>query len=311
VTLGPSNLVQAATGTTGGAQVTGFTATWAAAAAGNTLILIVGASATVATPSGWTLDQAEVDNDGHYVFRKTAAGGETSQAVTLGATRQAAWVLIEVSGLDATQPDVAPASTGSGTAVASRSTGTSGPTSQGDVLCLASWVSIANPPQAITAATNSFAPLADTGATTFGNADDVRLQVYRLFPGAVGSYESTGTFAADSISTAIIAIYRGAAGVDATVTVPAAAAATADLPAPSVSAAATLIAPAAATSTADMPAPAVSAGATITAPAMTATATMPAAAFGAARDLDVVLGSPLRRWTAGPPRRRWFAGPPR
>ena len=69
----------------------GFTAT-----SGRVLYLIAAAGVTTSTPSGWTLLSSAVANTGLYVFKKTAAGGETSASVTHNASNfPVEWVVYE------------------------------------------------------------------------------------------------------------------------------------------------------------------------------------------------------------------------
>ncbi len=68
-----------------------FTAT-----AGRVLYLVGGGGVTFSTPSGWTLVSSAVGNTGLYVFKKTAAGGETSATVTHnGSNFPIEWVVYE------------------------------------------------------------------------------------------------------------------------------------------------------------------------------------------------------------------------
>ena len=60
------------------------------------LYLIAAAGVTTSTPSGWTLLSSAVANTGLYVFKKTAAGGETSASVTHNASNfPVEWVVYE------------------------------------------------------------------------------------------------------------------------------------------------------------------------------------------------------------------------
>src|SRR5262245_38757848 len=109
--LSASNITHQAPGTSGATTATSHTITFGwTATAGRTLLLWVGSTAVISTPSGWTADKNQTNNDDHRAFRKTAAGGETGVTVTLSTSRTAAWVVMEVTGLASTQPDVAPAS---------------------------------------------------------------------------------------------------------------------------------------------------------------------------------------------------------
>lgn len=65
---------------------TSVTFTFTAATAGNLLVEVVYGPVTFTTPAGWTLVNSAVNIGGLYVFRKVAAGGETTTTHTINAT---------------------------------------------------------------------------------------------------------------------------------------------------------------------------------------------------------------------------------
>lgn len=202
---------QQAAGDTGSSSVDSVTVRLPApTAAGHTLLVVVVADATVQTPAGFVVDVAQVNNDGHYVYRRSTMAGETSWTVVLNATTGACWWAAEVSGLDASPLDPASVSTGTSGHASELSIGPTGVTSQADVLLLASIGTSAGttPGATVTAWTTGFVPLATT-ATTRPTGTNVGLGVAALFPGQVGVFETTATtqFAAH---TGALTVYRGA-----------------------------------------------------------------------------------------------------
>lgn len=105
---------------------------WAAPTAGNLLILVVNATFTTTTPTGWTVAPSVVDDNAAYMWWKIAAGTETSISVTQSGSSTATIFAVEyaAAGLLATPFDVQNQSntTGTtGTTTAAASITTTGP----------------------------------------------------------------------------------------------------------------------------------------------------------------------------------------
>lgn len=206
-------------GTSGASSVSSVDASWSATIAGDLIVVgvVVPSGATLTTPSGgWAQAVQQTTAARLAVYLLAASGGETGVSVAMSAARPAAWVAAVVtrSLVAATQPDVTAVSAGANVASTTRSSGTSGTTTQADVACLAIHGTLrtdAGGAPDLTSWTNSFAEQVDTGSTTTG-ANDVRLFLSTRFPGAVGTYETTGTQASVSTSrsSGTLTIVRGA-----------------------------------------------------------------------------------------------------
>ena len=57
------------------------------------MILVVGSTSTVSTPSGWTLQASRTTSPTCYIFTKVATGSETTVAITASATQTAAVIV--------------------------------------------------------------------------------------------------------------------------------------------------------------------------------------------------------------------------
>jgi hypothetical protein len=78
-----------------------------AATANNQILLVVGADDYANTPPTDFTQHTGCEQEtflGHYLWRSTAAGGETSINYTLGTASPSAWIIAEVSGLDSATP---------------------------------------------------------------------------------------------------------------------------------------------------------------------------------------------------------------
>lgn len=215
-----ASLIQQAIGSTGSSTAATITPTLdAATAAGNALIIVVVADTTVVTPIGFDRDVAQVNNDGHYVFRKSTDAGETSWTVTLGSTSAACWWAAEISGLAADPLDAASTSTGSSGQASTFATGATGTIARADSLLLASVGTSAavNPGRTVTAWTNSFAAQKTT-STSKASGTNVGLGVAVLFPDASGTFETTAT-TGQCAHTAALTVYSGASPTTARDTV--------------------------------------------------------------------------------------------
>lgn len=210
-------LVKANAGNTGITTPTSLSASLGGTpSSGNKLILLVSSDATVSTPSGWTLDRSQVNNNGHYLFSKTSSGTETLVTVNPTVGASTSWVYLEYSGVTTL---AATTSAGSGTGVASLATGTTSTTTGATGgIAIASWGQsiIAS---GATATTDSYTagfvevPLTGGGTadtcTTKASGTNVTCAVATVAVAADGTFTSTATFSAANAATGIIAVYRG------------------------------------------------------------------------------------------------------
>jgi hypothetical protein len=104
----PSSVVQAASGANNTpASSTQTAVLTSSATAGNQILLAIGADDYASTPpSGFTQHTgcAQQTFLGHYLWRKTATGGEKTVSYTLGAAAPSCWIVAEVSGIDSASP---------------------------------------------------------------------------------------------------------------------------------------------------------------------------------------------------------------
>jgi hypothetical protein len=172
------------------------------------VLLVVVADATVATPAGFTLDASQVNNNGHFVFRKVAVAGETSFTFAPAVAASAAWYVAEVTGLAASPLDQT-ASTGTNVATPTISTGTTAATAQAEEFLLGSAGAslFGAPAPSFSGWTNGFVEVADTG-TTKPAGTNVSLGVATRTATAVGTYGTTATLSTPAPATGIIATYR-------------------------------------------------------------------------------------------------------
>lgn len=176
--------------------------------AGTQLLIIVSADATVSTPAGFSLDRSQVNNNGHYHFRKTATGGETAWTITPSVAAAVAWIVLEMSALDSSPLDQV-ASEGAGFGVSSRGTGTTPATTQpNEVLVGSIGLSIGSGgSNSVNAWSDSFVELHDT-CTTKVSGTNVAVAVALRTVSATGTYTSTATLAGVSAATGIITTYK-------------------------------------------------------------------------------------------------------
>ncbi len=182
---------------------------------GNQVFIVVVSDATVATPSGFTVDRSQVNNNGHYVFRKASVAETASWTVDPGGSSSTVIWVAEVSGLDLASGIDQTTSTGSGSDVTERSTGTTGTTDTADEWLLAS-IGISDNDQSalplgIDSWDNSFVEEA-TGSTSKVADTNVGLEVALRTVSATATYETTGQLNDVSASTGIIVTYRIAGG---------------------------------------------------------------------------------------------------
>ncbi len=180
---------------------------------GNLVVVVVASDATVADPSGFTLDKSQVNSNGHYHWSKATAGGETSFTVTPNVSAAGVWWVAEISGLDSSPLDQV-ASSGSSSGATTRSTGTTGTTAQADEFAVASFGS-STVGTAVTwgGETNGFTERITDQVTTTGGSN-VGLAVASLVLSAAGTVECTATADAGQApkSTGMVVTYKVAAG---------------------------------------------------------------------------------------------------
>lgn len=220
-------IVQQNSGNTGSAAPSSVDATLGAATtagSGRYVIIIVSSDATVNTPSGFSVDRSQVNNAGHYVFRKSAANSETTWTITPTSAAATCWWVAEISGLDASSPLDQVQSQGTGSSGTTQSTGTTGTTTQATELAIASFSSSVANQTTVTGSgyTNSFVEQADTFTNRAGAATDVGLAVATKDLSATGTQECTVTWSVAVDRTGIMVTYKATAGTthdaDGTVT---------------------------------------------------------------------------------------------
>ncbi len=181
--------------------------------AGNQVIICVSSHATVATPSGFTLDRSQVNSTGNYVFRKASVAETASWTIDPAGSNAAAWWVAEVTGLDTSPVDqvISEGTTGGDD---ERSTGTTGTTSQADEWLLTiTGLSSDDGAGIITVDatgswTNSFVFQDDEGATNVGFY--VSANVATRTVSSTGTFETTSSFTSAQ-AAAILVTYTIAA----------------------------------------------------------------------------------------------------
>ena len=181
--------------------------------AGNQVVICVSSHATIATPSGFTLDRSQVNSTGNYVFRKASVAETASWTVDPGGSNAAAWWVAEISGLDTSPVDqvISEGTTGGDD---ERSTGTTGTTSQADELAVTMTGLSSDDGEGIITVnatgswTNSFVFQDDEGATNVGFYVSCNVALRTLT--ATGTFETTSTFTSAQ-AAAILVTYTIAA----------------------------------------------------------------------------------------------------
>lgn len=203
-------IVQETAGDTGAGTPSSYSVTLpVATTAGNSVVIICTSDATVSTPAGFTLDKSQINNNGHYTFRKTTAGAETGWTLTPSVAAAGCWYAVEIAGLVSSPVDVT-ASTGSVTGDATRSTGTTSSTTQPLTVAFASWGSSAatNPAPLHSGQTNSFFERINDRATTKTSGTNIGLSVAAKVLTAAGTVESTATLTPGAAGTAMVVVYK-------------------------------------------------------------------------------------------------------
>lgn len=98
--------VQAVGADTGSGTTTSLAVNFAAPTAGNLLVGVANSDATIATPSGWTLYDSAVSNQGTYLFYRIAVGDETSVSFVPSVADTVAGAVLEYPQITASPADV-------------------------------------------------------------------------------------------------------------------------------------------------------------------------------------------------------------
>lgn len=225
---------------------------------GDLLILAVASDTTVTTPTGYTLAVSDVVNQGDYLYYRKAGGSEpTSITVTTTGDFPTVVAFLRYSGADTVPLDVTAATrTNNADAFTTPAISPSALAGTGELAVI---VACCQEPSAGAGtgptASAGYTIRADTGLTGSGALGVQAFVAART--DATGSETPSITWATSQYRnrTALFAAFTPAATVDATVTVPTAAAATAAANAPAVTADAAVTVPDAATATAQALAP--------------------------------------------------------
>lgn len=210
---------QTNTGSTGTGTAASITVSLPSAtlSSGSTLFLLISTDFTMSTPSGWTLDRSQVNNNGHYHFRKAASGGENSWNVTLGnASAIAAWIVREARGLQSSPVDGVN-STGSGTAALTRATGSTPTTTNDNDLIAVSFGFLSaagtTPPTVTSLASGTTVAAQIATSRTGGGNYNVGIAYAEFEVGVTAGWSDTATFSASVASTGIVVAYKEAIAV--------------------------------------------------------------------------------------------------
>lgn len=216
----PATLLQGWTSQNNGATAANDVAvTWGVGrTAGSLLVLCVNSDTTQGTPTGWTLDQSQINDSGLYIFFRISDNSATDSP-TFTANFSTAIAYAEYSGNTASPSDVS-TSGGSSTATnAGRSTGTTGTTAQADELAVACWGYSATVLQLPgggnnfwSAQTNGFTEVIDVGTTKVAGTN-VGICVAVKDLSSTGTVETTATPAATAALVAAIGTYKMTGGV--------------------------------------------------------------------------------------------------
>jgi hypothetical protein len=224
----PAGIVQSASGANNAPASATQTATLGGAAtAGNQILLVVGGDDYAATPpTGFTEHTGAKQETflGHYLWRKTAAGGETSISYTLGSAAPSCWAIAEISGIDSTTPYDISTGTFDQSSGTTYTTPTLTPTS-GDRLLVATIGGALNSAfSGLSGWTNSFTELQDVWTTlASGTRDSIGLATLAVTANGATAY-STGITWDGAVTpqarTAIIISLKVAGGAPAAASSP-------------------------------------------------------------------------------------------
>lgn len=169
--------------------------------ASNTLLLTIASDLPIATPSGWTLDRPQVNNTGHYLFRRS--GG--AQTYTIPVSAQTCWHIQEVSGLSGAAPAVN--SDGTAAAVTTQSTGSITPTTSGAFIVASFSSSKSETDTRTWTFNNSFTQVGTQTQTQNTTGYTIGLATASKSVTTMSAESCTGTYSAPWPQTGIIAAY--------------------------------------------------------------------------------------------------------
>ncbi len=212
-----ATLVQSAEGTSTLATVTAsFPST---PTNGNVIILAFAADDYNGTPNtGWTQSTGmeQQTYHGSYLWWRVASGGSNSFQYTIGSATNSAWILLEISGLDAAPYDVS-----AGTFIQSGSTTMATPNltpTAGERFMVASvglsYGSATDMSGDYTSWSNGFAPIATSGpASASGTRDAVGVAALGVTANGSASYSTTAAFTHSNQSrSGLIIAFKVASG---------------------------------------------------------------------------------------------------
>lgn len=213
--------VQENSGNTGAlAAPTSFDVTLPAptvAGAGRYVVIIVSCDDVVDAPPGFVVDEDQVNNAGHYVFRADAPAGADTWTVEPGSGGAASWYVAELDELDPDDPRDTNAHTSQGTGASGStwSTGTTGTPTQDDLHMIASFSMSVSGETDVTATgfTNDFIGVADE-FTGKASGTDIGLYVAAKQISAAAAQECTVTYSAPGARTGIMVGYKIAAAAE-------------------------------------------------------------------------------------------------
>jgi hypothetical protein len=204
-------IVQENAGTTGTGTPASVDATLPApttAGAGRFVVIIVTCDNVVDTPAGFSIDRSQVNNAGHYHFRKAAADAEDTWTITPAAGAATCWYVAEVEDLDSTPLDQVN-STGTGSSGTTQATGDITTTVDDELIFVSYSCSVSNETLVQVTAYDpaTFVENADV-FTEKASGTDVGLAVATRTVAATGTYGCTATWDVPVARTAIIVSYK-------------------------------------------------------------------------------------------------------
>jgi hypothetical protein len=204
-----ATIVQTAKGTSTLATVTAAFAT--APTNGNVVILAFAADDYNGTPNaGWNqrTDMEQQTYHGGYVWDRVQSGGGNSFQYTIGSATNSSWVLLEISGLDASYYDVSVGNFVQSYATTLASSNLT-PTA-GDRLILAFFGASSDGPHSDftgnLSASNSFTHVVSSGPSLVNNSDFIGCAQLAVTANGSTAYNTTGTIPDDSQSRSAMLI---------------------------------------------------------------------------------------------------------
>lgn len=198
-----------ATANNGGTASNPVAVTWGSARQpGSLLLLAANSDGTHSDPSGWNLDQSQVNDSGLYLWWRISNNTATdAPSLDNNASTVLAWA--EYIGNQSSPADRSTSQGTSGQADAVWSTGTTLATQQDDELAVAAWGSSStlNPGATFSDPTNGFTEVVE-GATSVAAATNVGLTVATKTLIAVGTVESTADPTGSCARVALVGTYR-------------------------------------------------------------------------------------------------------